>query len=188
MRIYPQLSKIPGLLTWSPQIKEFIKAYETKHDGDLSTIGLEPKLDGAGIWTEGWGKAMVHNGRFMRVSEYPTLESIMRYRTITNDAEADEALENKLNEIAAGVRKRLRVQVTQYQFDALVSHAYNCGFSDTLYNRINNDAPEERIQEWFTRHFITSGGVRMEGLVLRRYDEYEIWKNINYTREYRRSA
>jgi GH24 family phage-related lysozyme (muramidase) len=33
--------------------------YESLNDGDLTLIGLQPKMDCCGIWTEGWGHAMV---------------------------------------------------------------------------------------------------------------------------------
>ena len=171
-------------LTYSESIKQFIKQYETLHDGDLSIIGLEPKLDGAGIWTEGWGKAMRRNGKFMTVKDYPTLNSILPYRTIKNEAQAELELVKKLNEISHGVRKRLKVPVTQNQFDALVSHAYNCGYSQTLYTLINSRAKESSIKKWFTTKYISSGGVKLRGLQYRRNDEYEIWLGINYKREY----
>ena len=35
-----------------------IKEFESLHDGDLSKIGIQPKMDPIGIWTEGYGKAM----------------------------------------------------------------------------------------------------------------------------------
>lgn len=171
-------------MTYSKSIKAFIKTYETLHDGDLSTIGLEPKLDGAGIWTEGWGKAMRRNGNFMRVSEYPTLESILPYRTIYTECEAEINLVEKLIEISKGVQKRLKVNVNQCQFDALVSHAYNCGFSATLYTLINNKYSKKAIKDWFTNRYITSGGVYLKGLQYRRNDEYEIFIGKNYKREY----
>lgn len=188
MRIHPQLTQIPSLITASEKLKRFIKEYETLHDGDLSRIGLQPKLDGAGIWTEGWGKAMVRNGQFMTEEDYPTLKSVLPYQTIHTEAEADEALNKKIEEITRGVRRRLKIPVTQHQFDALVSHAYNCGFSETLYERINNKASEEKIKEWITKHYIKSRGVVMRGLKLRRFDEWQIWAGINYDREYKLSA
>ena len=46
---------------------ELIKHYESLHDGDLHKIGLQPKMDPVGIWTEGWGRAMVgKNGKFIK--------------------------------------------------------------------------------------------------------------------------
>lgn len=36
-----------------------IKHYESLHDGDLSRIGLQPKMCPAGYWTEGYGHAIL---------------------------------------------------------------------------------------------------------------------------------
>ena len=35
-----------------------IKYFESLHDGDLTEIGLQPKMCPAGIWTEGYGHAI----------------------------------------------------------------------------------------------------------------------------------
>jgi hypothetical protein len=43
------------------QLEQLIKHYESLHDGDLSAIGLQPKMDSLGIWTEGWG-SVVYDG------------------------------------------------------------------------------------------------------------------------------
>ena len=46
--------------------REIVKHYESLHDGDLKKIGLQPKLCPAGIWTQGYGRAMrKKNGSFM---------------------------------------------------------------------------------------------------------------------------
>ena len=46
---------------------ELIKEFESLHDGDLSIIGLQPKMCPAGIWTEGYGHAMRDNkGNFIK--------------------------------------------------------------------------------------------------------------------------
>ena len=37
---------------------KLIKDFESLHDGDLTLIGLQPKMDPIGIWTEGYGRAM----------------------------------------------------------------------------------------------------------------------------------
>lgn len=36
----------------TPQLEQLIKHYESLHDGDLSAIGLQPKMDCLGIWTD----------------------------------------------------------------------------------------------------------------------------------------
>lgn len=47
------------------------KHFESLHDGDLTIIGLQPKMCPAGIWTEGYGNAIVDplTGKFLKGSE-----------------------------------------------------------------------------------------------------------------------
>ena len=46
-----------------------IKHFESLHDGDLKQIGLQPKMDPIGIWTEGYGRAMRDDkGNFIKGS------------------------------------------------------------------------------------------------------------------------
>ena len=40
---------------------DLIKEFEGLHDGDLSIIGLQPKMCPAGIWTQGYGHAIIYN-------------------------------------------------------------------------------------------------------------------------------
>jgi len=170
----------------SREILEFIKEFESLHDGDLSKIGLQPKLDPIGIWTEGWGSVMRDSkGKMMKVDKYPTLESVLPFARIHTIEEADADLEKTAKEKGKGVLKRLKVEVSQNQFDALVSHAYNCGFSSTMYKLVNERASESEIKNWFTTKYVTAGGVYLRGLQFRRNDEFEVWKGLNYKREYK---
>jgi len=173
----------------SAAIVNFIKLYETLHDGDRSQIGLQPKPDAGGIWTEGYGHAMRdHAGNFLRVAKYPTIASVLPFSKIKNEQQALELLYLDLEAFSKGVSKRLKLPVTQNQFDALVSHSFNCGFSETLYRLVNSNAKDADIKKFMTKTYITAGGVFMLGLQYRRNDEWEIWKGINYLREYKLTA
>ena len=172
----------------SKEIVEFIKKYESLHDGDLNVIGLQPKLDGAGIWTEGWGHAMRRNAKFMRLKDYPTLESILPYRKIKTLEEADCYLAADIAKAAQLVRRNLKIRVSQNEFDALLSHCYNCGVSGTLYKRVNGKTSKAAIKDWFVNRYITAQGIPLRGLQYRRNDEWEIFAGINYKREYKLSV
>jgi lysozyme len=172
----------------SDKIKTFIKKYETLHDGDLTQIGLQPKLDGAGIWTEGWGHPMRKGGKYMRLEDYPSLSSVMPYRKIKTLEDADRYFDKDLSKTEKLVNIYLKIKVKQHQFDALVSHAYNCGISKTLYRLVNKEAPEEEIKKWITTRYVTSSGIYFKGLQYRRNDEWEIFAGINYDREYKLSV
>ena len=165
-------------------------SYETLHDGDLSRIGLQPKVCPAGYWTEGFGRVLIGpDGKMLKYGgKYTTVESVLPFSRITTEAEAYCDLEERLKRLAPQVSKRLKVPVTQNQFDALISHADNCGFSETLYRLINVRADEKVIKNWFTTRYITGGGKFLLGLQYRRNDEYEIWSGVDYDREYNRTA
>lgn len=174
----------------SSKIKNFIKKYESLHDGDLRTIGLQPKVCPAGYWTEGWGRVLIGpDGKMLMYGgKYKTIASVLPFSRVKNEAEADAELDKGLREYAKKVLRRLTIQVSQNQFDALLSHYYNCGYSETLYKLVNNRSADKDIKRWFTTKYITAGGTYMKGLQSRRNDEYEIWIGKNYDREYNLSV
>ena len=188
MRIHPLLMKKEAFeLRVSQKLLNFIRSYENLHDGDKSVIGLQPKLDARGkdpIWTVGWGHALVVDGKFATKSRFPTMADILPYNTVNTIEEADALLEKDITKFENLVKANLKIKVNQHQFDALVSHAYNCGISEGLYIRVNNRA-EKALKEFWLNRYITSGGIKLNGLIHRRIDEYEIWLGINYNREYK---
>lgn len=82
----------------------------------------------------------------------------------------------------------LSLNLTQCQFDALISFAYNCGISalknSTLLKDIKGNASIEKIKEDFLM-WCNCNGKRELGLYRRRYDEFEMYKDADYTRMYR---
>lgn len=74
------------------------------------------------------------------------------------------------------------------QFDALVSFSYNCGANalkdSTLLKDIKAGASYETIKEDFLM-WCNCNGERALGLYRRRYDEFEMYANGDYTRSYR---
>ena len=153
---------------------DLIKHFEGLHDGDLKTIGLQPKMCPALIWTEGYGHAMRDsNGNFIKGIANKKL-ALSRI-TIHNEAEAVSALANDLMVYENIVAKKIKVTLTQNEFDALVSYTYNTGGSDTLFKLINKKAPQEQIKKWFETKYITANGVVLKGLVERRKSEYKLF-------------
>ena len=179
------MSHLPSI-----ELNHFVRAYESLHDGDLKKIGLQPKLCPAGYWTEGYGSVIAGpDGKMLKYSEkYKTVQDALPFSKIRTECEANADLSKGLEERGHAVLQRLRVPVNQHQFDALVSHAYNCGYSETLYRLINSKAEASKIKEWFTTKYVTAGGVFMLGLQYRRNDEWEIWAGTNYKREYKKSV
>lgn len=147
---------------------DLIKHFEGLHDGDLKKIGLQPKKCPAGIWTQGYGSAMRDkNGNFLKGNIMPNV-------TIT-EKEAEVLLDKTLDVFENIVMRKIKILIKQNQFDALVSHTYNTGGSDTLFKLINQKAPAEQIKKWFETKYITGGGKKLEGLVRRRKAESKLF-------------
>lgn len=153
---------------------EIIKHFESLHDGDLSMIGLQPKMCPSGIWTEGWGRAMRDfSGKFIKGIENKAFA--YSKATIKTEYEANLALAQDLKIFENIVNKKIQVPLTQNQFDALVSYTYNTGGSTTLFKLINTKASEARIRNWMETKYITSNGVIQNGLIRRRKAEADLY-------------
>ena len=151
-----------------------IKEFESLHDGDLSQIGLQPKMCPAKIWTEGYGRAMRNkNGVFLK--DIKDKQEAYANITIHNKQEAEKALVEDLGVFERIVSSKIKIVLTQNQFDALVSYTYNTGGSDTLFKLINQKAPEAQIKKWFETKYITANGVKLAGLVRRRKEESNLF-------------
>lgn len=88
---------------------------------------------------------------------------------------------------AARYLNSLDAGMTQGQWDALVSFAYNAGLGNlkrsTLLRLVRHSAPVEAVAAEF-RKWVRSGGVVLEGLVLRREAEAMLYATGRYaTRE-----
>jgi lysozyme len=157
--------------------RTLITHYEGLHDGDLSEIGLQPKMDCSGYWTEGWGRLMIIDGHKIQGEENRNLayDNI----TIHTEEEADAAfivdiapVENRIN--------ALNLNIIQCQFDSIVSFVYNVGFgrndqpggfvNSTLLARIKAQAPPKSIELAFAM-WNKSGGIIRDGLIARRQSE-----------------
>lgn len=148
---------------------DLIKYFEGLHDGNLKEIGLQPKKDPIGIWTEGYGHAMIDSkGNFIKTKTTPK-------GTISTIKQAEELLKKDLTAFELIVTRKIKVSLKQNQFDALVSHTYNTGGSGTLFDLINNKASEKEIRAWFETKYITAGGVPLRGLVERRKAEAKLY-------------
>lgn len=152
---------------------ELITHYEGLHDGDLTRIGLQPKLCPAGIWTAGWGHAIVYNNKFLKGKEnYELACSLFVDLTVqqANDLLLKDLqyYENQINS--------LNLNINQNQFNALVSFIYNVGFSaflgSTLLKRIKTKTGS--ITEAFGM-WNKCGGVALAGLTARRTTEANLF-------------
>lgn len=157
-----------------------IKNFEGLHDGDLSKIGLQPKMCPAGIWTIGYGHALTNKITKKWLSGSGDLgklfEQYPEYMNMT-ELQAVEILKKDVEKYEGIVNSWLKKSVTQNQFDALVSFTFNCGISKTLFDLINAGRSDVQVSKWIETHYITAGGVIMKGLQRRRASEAKLYKS-----------
>lgn len=117
----------------------------------------------AGVPTIGYGNTYYPNGDKVQMSDVITLE------------QAKELFDDLIVRYERIVNSKLKVEVKQNEFDALVSHTYNTGGSTTLFKLVNAKADKEKIKTWFTTKYITANGKRLKGLVIRRQKEWLLY-------------
>jgi lysozyme len=156
---------------------KLIKHFEGLHDGDLKEIGLQPKMCPSGVWTIGWGYALVNKktGKFLKgQGDYKLIaEQYPEYLTITED-HANKLLDEVLKKYEGIVKKMVNAKMSQNQFDAVVSHTYNTGGSNGLFGLINQGKIKEAAI-WIESKYTTGGGKVLPGLVRRRSAEAKLF-------------
>ena len=147
-------------MTTSQRGKALIKQFEG--------LKLNAYLCSANVPTIGYGNTYYLNGTKVKLGDKISQE------------QAEELLKDILKKFEAIVNRKLKVKVSQNQFDALVSHTYNTGGSDTLFRLINNGANDTDVRTWIESRYITANGVKLKGLIRRRKAESDLYfsKNI----------
>ena len=108
---------------------DLIKSFEGIPDGDPSTVNLDPYLDPVGIWTVGWGHAIRVGSDFLRGKENKERACALYPGGLTL-AQAETLLRADLITRCRDVAALLTRDVTDNQFAALVSFAFNCGIAN----------------------------------------------------------
>lgn len=127
-------------------------------------FSAKPYLDSAGIPTIGYGNTYYPGGKKVTMKD-PAISKEKGAELFSVVLPAYEKI----------VNNKIKVTLTQNQFDALVSHTYNTGGSDTLFSLINKKASPEAIRDWFTSRYITAGGKVLNGLIKRRKAEADLF-------------
>ena len=124
---------------------------------------LDSYLCPAGIWTCGWGATGADIGPDTRWTQ----------------DEADARLESDLERFEEGVDQLVDVELSQCQFDALVSFAYNLGLGNlegsTLLKYVNKSLFAAAANEFVKWQF--AGGVALLGLKRRRLAEKALFQH-----------
>ncbi|UTX49259.1 lysozyme [Chryseobacterium sp. MA9] len=127
-------------------------------------FSAKPYLDSAGIPTIGYGNTY-----------YPGGKKVTMKDTAISKEKGVELFAAVLPTYEKIVNSKVRIALNQNQFDALVSHAYNTGGSETLFSLINKRAADLEIRNWFTTRYITAGGKVLNGLIRRRKAEADLF-------------
>jgi lysozyme len=127
-------------------------------------LRLKPYCCSGGRWTIGYG----HTGGIAPLTPEITPET------------AEALLAGDLRTVAAGVERLIKVPVTQGQFDALVSLAFNCGVDavarSTLLRKLNKGDPGGAAAEF--AKWNRAKGVVLAGLVKRRAAEQALFEEV----------
>ncbi|MEN5281177.1 lysozyme [Serratia marcescens] len=124
-------------------------------------LRLQAYQDSVGVWTIGYGWTQPVAGR--KVGAGMAIDAVT----------AERLLVCGVAQFEQGVERLVAVTITQGQFDALVSFAYNLGLraleKSTLLRRLNagdRQGAADQFDRW-----VNAGGVRLDGLVARRAAE-----------------
>lgn len=145
---------------------------------------LEAYQDVEGVWTIGWGNTSYENGSWVKKGD-----KISQHRADELFVRIVKVFVNDVNYLTKGL------YLSQHQFDALVSFAYNVGSDidsdniaeglgdSTLLKYVKANPLDERIPAEFLK-WVNSGGIkRVPGLVRRRKSEahYYTTGELKYT-------
>ena len=134
---------------------------------EFEGLRLKPYLCSAGVPTIGYGSTFYENGSKVKLTDMP----ITKLR-------AEQLLRNTADKFAEKVAVLITKPVTQNQFNALVSFAFNVGVSalkvSTLLKLVNNNPNDANIAKEFMRWNKASGRV-VQGLTNRRIKESAVY-------------
>jgi lysozyme len=121
----------------------------------------------AGIPTIGYGNTYYPNGKKVQLTDEPITQSI-----------ADKLLESLLPPYEKAVDSFCRDDISQSQFDALCSFAYNVGVGNlqksTLIKKVNLNPKDVSIADEFLKWNKSNGAV-LKGLTKRRQAEADLY-------------
>ena len=134
---------------------------------EFEGLSLKPYLCSAKVPTIGYGSTFYENGTKVKLTDAP----ITKQR-------AEQLLKNTADKFADKVAVLITKPVTQNQFNALVSFAFNVGVSafkiSTLLKLVNNNPNDGNIAKEFLR-WNKAGGRVVQGLTNRRIKESALY-------------
>lgn len=156
-----------------------IMSFEGIPDGDPTTVKLDPYMDPIQIWTIGWGHAISIDNRFLKGAADKLRVKAMFKDGITLE-EATLLLKSDLLKFCRGVEAIVRVPLTNNQFAALVSFAFNVGLGNlnksTLLRLVNERKFSLAASEF--PKWNKAGGKVLSGLTRRRTAESKLFLTL----------
>jgi lysozyme len=138
---------------------EVIKKYE-----GFSKV---PYLCPAGVATIGYGSTFYPDGKKVSILDKPISEE-----------QATQMLILVVDDFALKVTKLLKQKLSENQFNAVVSFAYNLGIGalskSTLLKKVNANPGDKTIRDEFLK-WNKAGGKVLNGLVKRRLEESDLY-------------
>jgi lysozyme len=129
-------------------------------------LSLKAYLCPAGIWTIGYGATFYQNGQRVKQGD------------VINQETANLLLKFHVSTFEKSVDSLTNDNITQTQFDALVSFCYNVGISNfrasTLLKKINKNTLDESIKSEFKK-WVFADGKKIKGLEYRRDAEANLY-------------
>jgi lysozyme len=135
-------------------------------------LRLSAYRDSAGVWTIGYGSTRYHDGKPVKPGDQ-----------LADEIQAGALFRNTLGQYEDAVNELVKVPLTQNQYDALVSFAYNLGAGalqeSTLLVKLNEKNYAEAAAHFMAWDKITDPAsgkkVIIETLVQRRKEESQLF-------------
>jgi lysozyme len=131
------------------------------------------------LWTVGVGHVIDPNHAKVPLADRKALPIPAGWDRVLSPDEIDDILRKDLARFEAGVSRLIKVELTQGQFDALVSFSFNVGLGNlqnsTLRMKVNRSDFEGAAEQFLV--WTKAGGRVLPGLVKRRSHEKEMFES-----------
>jgi lysozyme len=131
------------------------------------------------LWTIGVGHVIDPNHAKVPLADRKQLPIPAGWDRVLSAEEIDDILRKDLARFEAGVSRLIKVELTQGQFDALVSFSFNVGLGNlqnsTLRMKVNRSDFEGAAEQFLV--WTKAGGRVLPGLVKRRTHEKEMFES-----------
>ena len=131
------------------------------------------------LWTVGVGHVIDPQHAKVPMADRKQLPIPAGWDRVLSPDEIDDILRKDLERFEAGVSRLIKVELTQGQFDALVSFSFNVGLGNlqnsTLRMKVNRSDFEGAAEQFLV--WTKAGGRVLPGLVKRRSHEKEMFES-----------